>query len=116
LSRSGRSSIDNSTSRAARMRRGGAPLGWGAALAAFALLCGLLMLLSRDAPEAIKITAADHVEQALDETKSAGKALKSQNYGEVNAALKRLQATLKRTLARLRPPKSGAGLPAETPR
>lgn len=111
--------IDNSTSRASRMRRSKGPLGWGSALAAFALLCGLLLLLARDSPEEQKQlapTAADQVTQALEEAKNANTALASQNYGEVSAALKKIEATLQQTLKTLRPPVEAEGSPAEQPR
>ncbi len=102
MTRPGR--FDTRTSRASRMRRSKAPLGWATALAAFALLCGLLLLLNRDAPKDTAPSTADQVEQALDETKTAQKALASQNYGEVKAALKTLRTTLEQTLKQLRPP------------
>ena len=100
-------------SRQDRMRRARAPLGFGTAVAAFALLCGLLLLIGRGAPTApAGPTTADRVEAALLQAQQAKKALSSQNFGEVKAALSEIDGHLRQALGALKP---GMKLPPATP-
>ncbi|MCK5800089.1 MAG: hypothetical protein KAI47_23020 [Deltaproteobacteria bacterium] len=106
-------------SRRERLRRANAPLGWGSALAGFALLCGVILLFSASghdcsgsAPNTLS-SAAAQVQNAIETTQGARSALQGQNYGEAQRALDELQNTLSGLLQRLAPQKTKA--PAEEP-
>ena len=87
------------------------PAGFIAALAGFALLCGVVLLLGHAGncrstpPPQTQAQALAHVQAALGKLTAAEQAVNKQNFGELKATLRGLRAALQGALSELSPPK-----------
>lgn len=95
------------TSRGRRRR----PAGFGAALAGFALLCGVVLLLgqggscSATPPPQSHAQARAQLQAALGKLAAAEQAVNKQNFGELKATLRGLRTALQGALSELTPAK-----------